>query len=76
MPDLDLAEFMPEPPCLVAARLAKLSEDDRLLFEAALAHPDVKTTRIVERFAVRGVSIGKDVVGRHRKGACACARAS
>ena len=73
----DLGEFLPTDrsmPCLVARTLAVLSDKDRLNFEAALAHPDVTTAKIVERFWARDHRVGKESVREHRKGLCCCER--
>lgn len=75
--DVDLAEFLPaeaHTPCIVAKTLAAMSEDDRLKFEGALAHPKVTTAKIVERFWARNYKVGKESVGNHRKGKCCCER--
>jgi hypothetical protein len=51
-----------------------MSEQDRLNFEGAFAHPEVTTAKIVERLWARDHRIGKESVGKHRKGQCCCER--
>lgn len=67
MTSLDLSEFEPDIPHTAVDRaLGQLSKQDRAKFEAALAHPNVKHTKIAERFNARGIEISDSAVRRYR----------
>lgn len=70
--DLDLSEFLPSPSCKVAKALESLTEHDRRLFTAALAHPDVVMRKLIVGFRARGIGIGHESIARHRSGECPC----
>ena len=72
MAELD-PEFLPAPrPCRVAERLSQLSKKDRAKFDVALGDERASDRKIAEAFTRRGLNVGDEAVGKHRRGACAC----
>lgn len=75
----DLSEFLarskpPHRSCGLAKAAARLSENERILLDAALAEPvDVITTAgIIAWFASRDIRVSDQMVRRHRRGVCSC----
>lgn len=63
----------PGTPCSVAELLAKLNNDDRAALHAAL---DSRQSSSEIYWALRdeGHTVGKQTIGRHRRGDCRCAQ--
>lgn len=63
---------MPGPPCRLNAYLERSSRREE--WEELIADPTVESTRIWTVMRRYGFQYGQNVVARHRRGACVCAR--
>lgn len=61
-------------PCSVGVALAAMRPDVRAVFVEAMALPvrDVQHVRVAELLEAEGHKVGKQQVGRHRRGECGC----
>lgn len=64
------------PACTVKRVAANLDPDEAADFEAAIASRDVTASAIARVMREDGHSISDQAIGRHRRGECACGRAS
>jgi hypothetical protein len=60
--------------CKLRQHINKLAASERDAVEQALSHPSVTATAIAEVLEQNGYVISPDVVQRHRREACSCAR--
>lgn len=42
--------------------------------DEALQHPDITSTAITLYLKQKGITVGQNIVSRHRRGSCACSR--
>jgi hypothetical protein len=76
----DLTEFMKSPDlygprCTVRASLEKITDEQRNVIKAAMAHPDAVKRKIALRLSEwSGNVVRYSAVSRHQRGECACGK--
>ena len=70
-----------EPPlksllCIVGRKAADLSKEDQQVFETAINDPRWTVSALTRALVERGFVVGDTALRKHKRGECACARAT